>query len=74
MLRLPRARCKSSISTLRLVIDQRLVRNVVQITDAILVHHGHLEIGQVHNQSLLDLQHALLEHIVRLVLCEFCEI
>lgn len=34
---------------LRFVIDQRLAGNIVQVTDAILVDDGNLEVGQIHN-------------------------
>lgn len=57
---------------LGLIIDERLARNVVQIANAILVDNGHFEVGQVDDQSLLDFEHTLLEHVVRLLLGDFC--
>lgn len=55
----------------RIVAAQGLLSDLVQVTDAVLVHHGHLEGGQIHDQTLLDLHHALLEDVVRLLLGQF---
>lgn len=43
------AEANTNLLRLRLIIDQRLARNIVQVADAILVHDGHLEVGQIHD-------------------------
>lgn len=39
---------------LRLIADQRLAGDVVQLTDAFSIDNGHPEVGQIDDQALLD--------------------
>lgn len=54
------------------VTPQGLFGDLIQVAHTVLVHHGHSEVGQVDDQSLLDLLHALLEDVVRLLLGQLC--
>lgn len=63
---------KSNPSRRWVIASQGLFGDLVQVAETILVDHGHSEVGHVHDQSLLDLTHALLEDVVRLFLAQFC--